>query len=65
LVTVLLDAWWAVTEVRRLPEALIATFDEITDFGKSGWFLFPLGGSLLAIAAVFAAAARKRASPCI
>jgi membrane-associated phospholipid phosphatase len=51
LVTVVLDAW-AVTEVRHLPEPLIAAFDELTDFGKSGWFFFPLGICLLAIAAL-------------
>jgi undecaprenyl-diphosphatase len=48
-VTFILDEW-AITEVRRLPDAWIAAFDVITDFGKSGWFLFPLGVVLLAIA---------------
>jgi membrane-associated phospholipid phosphatase len=51
LVTVLLDVW-AVTQVRHLPERVVVVFDVITDFGKSGWFLFPLGGCLITIAAV-------------
>jgi undecaprenyl-diphosphatase len=37
---------------RNLPPIVITTFDEITDFGKSGWFLFPAGAVLIVIAAV-------------
>lgn len=37
--------------VRRLPLPLISVFDTVTDFGKSGWFLFPIGLFLLALAA--------------
>jgi len=51
LVAFCLDAW-AVTQVRRLPPALVTAFDEFTDFGKSGWFLFPLAIFLLAVLAV-------------
>ncbi len=36
---------------RTLPQWLVATFDEITDFGKSGWFLMPAGFLLIVIAA--------------
>ncbi len=36
---------------RNLPPWLVATFDEITDFGKSGWFLMPAGILLIVIAA--------------
>ena len=36
---------------RTLPQWLVATFDEITDFGKSGWFLMPVGFLLIVIAA--------------
>ena len=32
-----------VTFARALPPWLVDTFNEITDFGKSGWFLVPLG----------------------
>jgi membrane-associated phospholipid phosphatase len=47
----LLDAaasGWA----RRLPPWFVALFERITDFGLSGWFLFPFGFVLLCLAAV-------------
>jgi membrane-associated phospholipid phosphatase len=37
---------------RRLPSWVHATFAFVTDFGKSGWFLWPTGALLLAIALV-------------
>jgi len=43
---------WAIRAVERLPSWLIAVFDELTDFGKSGWFLVPTGIALLVIAAL-------------
>jgi undecaprenyl-diphosphatase len=36
----------------RLPHWIIGFFDDITDFGKSGWFLWPLGLLFLALAAL-------------
>ena len=46
---ILLDA--AVAEaVRNFPSWVLFTFRELTDFGKSGWFLWPSGIFLLAIA---------------
>jgi len=36
----------------HLPRWIISVFDEITDFGKSGWFLWPLGLLFLALAAL-------------
>ena len=48
---ILIDAA-AINAVVRLPRWLITTFDEITDFGKSGWFLWPLGILFLALAAL-------------
>ena len=36
----------------RLPEWIIGLFDDITDFGKSGWFLWPLGLLFLGLAAL-------------
>ena len=39
-----------IDEMRRLPPWVIRVFDEITDFGKSGWFLFPLGLAMIGIA---------------
>ncbi|MEA2992294.1 MAG: hypothetical protein QOD40_1214 [Alphaproteobacteria bacterium] len=47
---IFMDAW-AITEARRSPGWVIKVFAEITDFGKSGWFLWPLGILLLMIAA--------------
>ncbi len=40
------------TAATRLPRWLISLFDDITDFGKSGWFLWPLGLLFLALAAL-------------
>ncbi|HEY0223077.1 MAG TPA: phosphatase PAP2 family protein [Pseudolabrys sp.] len=48
---VLLDAA-AITAARQLPRWLISFFDWITDFGKSGWFLWPLGILFLGLAAL-------------
>jgi undecaprenyl-diphosphatase len=38
--------------VRGLPLWLVGAFDTFTEFGKSGWFLFPIGLMLLALAAI-------------
>jgi undecaprenyl-diphosphatase len=40
----------AIRGVGHLPRWIISTFDEITDYGKSGWFLWPLGLLFLALA---------------
>jgi membrane-associated phospholipid phosphatase len=42
----------AIRGARHLPRWIVAVFDEITDFGKSGWFLWPLGLLFLALAAL-------------
>ncbi len=39
---------FAITQARKLPTFIIGTFNWLTDFGKSGWFLWPLGLLLLA-----------------
>lgn len=44
-----------------LPLWLVDTFNEITDFGKSNWFLVPIGGLIL-LAAILATPAAGRAS---
>jgi undecaprenyl-diphosphatase len=36
----------------RLPHWIVGLFHDITDFGKSGWFLWPLGLLFLALAAL-------------
>jgi membrane-associated phospholipid phosphatase len=48
---VLIDAA-AIEAARRLPGGLVAFFDWITDFGKSAWFLWPLGICFLVLAAL-------------
>ncbi|HEY1312032.1 MAG TPA: phosphatase PAP2 family protein [Pseudolabrys sp.] len=42
----------AINGVARLPGWVVWFFDQITDFGKSGWFLWPLGILFLALAAL-------------
>ncbi len=51
---VVLDARVATT-ARQLPFWLVRGFDEITDFGKSGWFLWPLCALLIGLAVAAAA----------
>jgi membrane-associated phospholipid phosphatase len=46
-----LDAW-SVNHARRLPDALRAAARRFTDLGKGGWFLWPTGILLLALAAL-------------
>jgi membrane-associated phospholipid phosphatase len=36
--------------VKHAPGWVIVVFDVLTDFGRSGWFLWPLGGVLLVLA---------------
>jgi undecaprenyl-diphosphatase len=40
----------AITQAKRLPAWLVEGFNELTDFGKAGWFLWPVGLPLAAIA---------------
>jgi membrane-associated phospholipid phosphatase len=42
----------AIVQVHRLPAWLIAAFLKISDFGRSGWFLWPIGLVLLTLAAL-------------
>jgi membrane-associated phospholipid phosphatase len=48
LIMVLFDAA-AITAARALPPLVIAVFREITDFGKAGWFLYPLAALMIAL----------------
>jgi undecaprenyl-diphosphatase len=41
---------------RHLPQWFIDVFDQITDFGRSGWFLIPFGFVLLVLAALLSPA---------
>jgi undecaprenyl-diphosphatase len=47
----LFDAW-SVAMARRLPVMLVDAFNRLTDLGLSGWFLWPLGLVLIALALV-------------
>src|SRR5471030_1685407 len=51
LVMFLIDAA-AIRGVGHLPRWIVWFFDQITDFGKSGWFLWPLGILFLVLAAL-------------
>jgi membrane-associated phospholipid phosphatase len=51
LVMFLIDAA-AINGVGHLPRWIVWFFDQITDFGKSGWFLWPLGILFLGLAAL-------------
>jgi undecaprenyl-diphosphatase len=42
----------AIRGVGHLPNWIVWSFDQITDFGKSGWFLWPLGILFLCLAAL-------------
>jgi len=50
LATMLVLDAWAIAQARRLPVWLVDAFNEITEFGRSGWFLVPAGLLLAAIA---------------
>jgi undecaprenyl-diphosphatase len=50
VVVVLFDAG-AIKGARQLPGWLVGLFDFITDFGKSGWFLWPLAAVMVVVAA--------------
>lgn len=53
---------WSIRAARQLPDWIVAVFNELTDFGKSGWFLWPAGIALLVIAAIAAAVSSTRMS---
>jgi membrane-associated phospholipid phosphatase len=59
-----LDAW-AFGQQKRLPIPLIDVFNQITDFGRSGWFLWPIGLLIIALAFVAAAAPGRLVHPTI
>jgi membrane-associated phospholipid phosphatase len=46
----ILDSW-AIRHHQNLPSWLVIAFGELTDFGKSGWFLLPAGILFMAAAA--------------
>ena len=52
LLTMFLIDAAAIRGIDHLPRWIVWSFDQITDFGKSGWFLFPLGFLFLGLAAL-------------
>jgi len=52
----------AIRLARKLPNWIVIVFNALTDFGKSGWFLWPTGVALLVIAAVAAIFPLRRIS---
>jgi undecaprenyl-diphosphatase len=51
LIMIAADAW-AIVAARGLPRWLIDKFETITDFGKSGWLLWPIGVALAGLGIV-------------
>jgi len=49
---------WALAQQKRVPIPVIDLFNEITDYGRSGWFLWPSG--ILIVALVIVAATTQR-----
>ena len=48
-VMVTLDGWF-IAQVPRLPAGLVEAFNRFTDFGKGGFFLWPLGLAMIGLA---------------
>ena len=49
---------WALAQQKRTPIWVINLFNEITDYGRSGWFLWPSGILILALAILAATTQR-------
>lgn len=49
---------WALGAQKRMPIWVIDLFNEITDYGRSGWFLWPSGVLILALAVLAATTQR-------
>jgi hypothetical protein len=58
---VFLDAW-AIAQQRNFPAWVVQIFERITDFGKSGWFLWPAALLVIAAAALAAPALGRTAN---
>lgn len=50
---------WALAQQKRMPIWVIDLFNEITDYGRSGWFLWPSGILIIALA-LLAATTQQR-----
>ena len=49
---------WALGQQKRMPIWVINLFNEITDYGRSGWFLWPSGILIIALAVLAATTQR-------
>jgi undecaprenyl-diphosphatase len=49
---------WALAQQKRTPIWVINLFNEITDYGRSGWFLWPAGILIIALAVLAATTQR-------
>jgi membrane-associated phospholipid phosphatase len=49
---------WALAQQKRMPIWVINLFNEITDYGRSGWFLWPCGILIIALAVLAATTQR-------
>lgn len=49
---------WALAQQKRMPIWVIDLFNEITDYGRSGWFLWPSGILIIALALLAATTQR-------
>jgi membrane-associated phospholipid phosphatase len=49
---------WALAQQKRMPIWVINLFNEITDYGRSGWFLWPSGILIIALAVLAATTQR-------
>jgi undecaprenyl-diphosphatase len=49
---------WALAQQKRMPIWVIDLFNQITDYGRSGWFLWPAGILIVALA-ILAATTRR------
>jgi membrane-associated phospholipid phosphatase len=49
---------WALGQQKRMPIWVINLFNEITDYGRSGWFLWPFGILIIALAILAATTQR-------
>ena len=50
---------WALGQQKRMPIWVIDVFNEITDYGRSGWILWPCGILIIALAGLAASAQRR------
>lgn len=50
---------WAYGQQKRLPIPVIDVFNQITDYGKSGWVLWPSGLLIIALAVLAATTSRR------